>query len=375
MATAAGKTSAVFGLWATFPAEPIDGLIVSDRLFTFLYKESAPPPASSFPPIAKRGRATASRAPSGRWTTTPSHAYLPWLSRGRLREGRRLRRSVLAAGQRAAAHADRDHASTAICRCSGSASSVRISPSSISRAPTRSATCSRRTRRRGRPRSTQEDFDRYSARARAFLPRARRAHRRSIRDRRSAVGGVLMIASDHGFSGARAGRRSSRAWRRRARRNGMRRRACICSGARACRRRPGHGGQGDVQQVCATLLALAGLPPGRDVNGDPLEGAHPASAPRADYAAQLSPGRGAGGERRRARRSRGGRQPEVARLHRRRRRATRRRRAAAARRAPPGSYNNEGVILKERGKLPQAIEAFEKALARRTRASRRRSGT
>ena len=28
-----------------------------------------------------------------------------------------------------------------------------------------------------------------------------------------------------------------------------------------------------------------------------------------------------------------------------------------------GSYNNEGVILKERGKLPQAIEAFEKALA------------
>ena len=28
-----------------------------------------------------------------------------------------------------------------------------------------------------------------------------------------------------------------------------------------------------------------------------------------------------------------------------------------------GSYNNEGVIFKERGKLPQAIEAFEKALA------------
>jgi len=27
-----------------------------------------------------------------------------------------------------------------------------------------------------------------------------------------------------------------------------------------------------------------------------------------------------------------------------------------------GSYNNEGVILKERGKLPQAIESFEKAL-------------
>ena len=28
-----------------------------------------------------------------------------------------------------------------------------------------------------------------------------------------------------------------------------------------------------------------------------------------------------------------------------------------------GSFNNEGVILKERGKLPQSIEAFDKALA------------
>ena len=44
-----GKRPAVFGLWATFPAEAIDGLIVSDRLFTFLYKESAPPPGVVFP--------------------------------------------------------------------------------------------------------------------------------------------------------------------------------------------------------------------------------------------------------------------------------------------------------------------------------------
>jgi len=49
MATTAGKRSAVFGLWATFPAEAIDGLVVSDRLFTFLYKESAPPQGIVFP--------------------------------------------------------------------------------------------------------------------------------------------------------------------------------------------------------------------------------------------------------------------------------------------------------------------------------------
>ena len=41
MTMAAGRRAAVFGLWATFPAEAIDGLVASDRLFTFLYKESA----------------------------------------------------------------------------------------------------------------------------------------------------------------------------------------------------------------------------------------------------------------------------------------------------------------------------------------------
>ena len=49
MASEGGKRAAVFGLWATYPAETIDGLIVSDRLFTFLYKESAPPPGIVYP--------------------------------------------------------------------------------------------------------------------------------------------------------------------------------------------------------------------------------------------------------------------------------------------------------------------------------------
>ena len=34
---------AVFGMWATYPAEPVNGLMVSDRLFTFLFKEAEPP--------------------------------------------------------------------------------------------------------------------------------------------------------------------------------------------------------------------------------------------------------------------------------------------------------------------------------------------
>ena len=37
------------GFWATYPAEAVNGLIVSDRLFTFLYSESAPPPGVVYP--------------------------------------------------------------------------------------------------------------------------------------------------------------------------------------------------------------------------------------------------------------------------------------------------------------------------------------
>ena len=60
MATAAGKRSAVFGLWATYPAEPIGGLLVSDRMFTFLYSESTPPEGAVYPATPSRGPATSS---------------------------------------------------------------------------------------------------------------------------------------------------------------------------------------------------------------------------------------------------------------------------------------------------------------------------
>jgi Flp pilus assembly protein TadD len=50
MATQAGRSTAVFGLWATYPAEPVRGLVVSDRFFTFLFSESAPPKGTVYPP-------------------------------------------------------------------------------------------------------------------------------------------------------------------------------------------------------------------------------------------------------------------------------------------------------------------------------------
>jgi Flp pilus assembly protein TadD len=126
--------------------------------------------------------------------------------------------------------------------------------------------------------------------------------------------------------------------------------------------RAGHQAHGDVQQVCATLLALLGLPGGRDVNGDPLEGVAPGQAPRVDYAAHYHAAAPGPADPARA----GAAREAVANL-----RSLGYIGASESDTAPAagrgstrtaGSYNNEGVILKERRKLPQAIQAFEKAL-------------
>jgi hypothetical protein len=58
LATEAGRSVAVFGLWATWPAEPVRGLLVADRL-------------SSFTRLRKRGPGRPWRKPIARWTTTP----------------------------------------------------------------------------------------------------------------------------------------------------------------------------------------------------------------------------------------------------------------------------------------------------------------
>lgn len=50
MLTYAGKRTAVFGLWATYAAEPVHGLNVSDRLFTFLYSDIDKPAGVVWPP-------------------------------------------------------------------------------------------------------------------------------------------------------------------------------------------------------------------------------------------------------------------------------------------------------------------------------------
>jgi len=49
MASSSGKKVDVFGLWATYPAEAVNGTIVSDRLFTFQF-DAPPAPGCVSPP-------------------------------------------------------------------------------------------------------------------------------------------------------------------------------------------------------------------------------------------------------------------------------------------------------------------------------------
>ena len=205
-----------------------------------------------------------------------------------------------------------------------------------------------------------EDYARYSGVPEKFF-HALDERIAEYRDAAAAAGGVLMLASDHGFlwGDGRPTRLSSVATASAAKWHapyGM-----YLVWGNGIPKKPGHSAEGDVQQVAATLLALAGLPPGRDVNGDPLDGAIQTQAPRADYAASYRPAAAAVGVGKSA-----GDRDAVANL-----RSLGYIGASESDTAPPGSrgstrtagsFNNEGVILKDRGKLPQAIEAFEKAL-------------
>jgi len=360
MATAGGRRPAVFGLWATFPAEAVEGLIVSDRLFTFLYKEQAPPLGVVFPEDregwARDGLARAERSAD----YDAVHRYLPWLTRSeyeRVADSgdpyahpvgalRRMLTETQVYTDLSLQWIHQQHPDLAIVYLQ---STDTIGHVFAPYAPPRQAAVS------------QQDFDRYNGVPERFF-RAIDDRIGQYRDAAVAEGAVLMIASDHGFywGEGRPAQLSSVATASAAKWHAPR--GIYLLWGPGVSAKAGHAPEGDVQQVCATLLALLGLPPGRDVNGDPLEGAAPVKATRADYAASYRPAvaRAAGAARPATDKQAvenlkslgyiGGSESSV---------------------APPGSrgttrtagsFNNEGVIQKERRKFPQAIEAFEKAL-------------
>ena len=80
MASSAGKRVATLGLWATYPAEAVSGTIVSDRLFTFLFKEEAPPAGVVYPADRDRWARDALQRARQDMDEAALRQYLPWLT-------------------------------------------------------------------------------------------------------------------------------------------------------------------------------------------------------------------------------------------------------------------------------------------------------
>src|SRR4051795_4770767 len=74
------KSAAVFGLWATWPAEAVKGLMLADRFSSFTARDHEPPPGTVYPPEQE----TWARETLGKTEAAVDydalHAYLPWLT-------------------------------------------------------------------------------------------------------------------------------------------------------------------------------------------------------------------------------------------------------------------------------------------------------
>jgi predicted AlkP superfamily phosphohydrolase/phosphomutase len=358
MATYAGRKTGSLGLWATYPAEAVNGLMVSDRLFTFLYSEASPPPGVVFPPgreaWAREGLARAEREAD----YAALKAMLPWLSEAEYREAAAttepyshpvsaLRRilietSVYGDLGRDWFAAEQPDLLTVYIQGTDSIGHV-FAPYAPPRQPT----------------VAQGDYDRYHDVPERYFARIDRLLD-AYRQLAESSGSLLMLVSDHGFK-----------W-------GEGRPATLSSvnNATAAKwhadegiyllwgpgiaAKAGHDAKGSVQQVTATLLALLGLPRG-DVAGPPLAGAPPPSGAQADYRKSYTPAavvaaKGADGAvskddaetvaKLRALGYIGGGESTG--------------KAIGTRTA--GSFNNEGLLLKNDGRTADAIDAFDKAL-------------
>jgi Tfp pilus assembly protein PilF len=357
MASYAGRRVASLGFWATYPAEAVNGLLVSDRLFTFLYSESSPPPGVVNPTSRESWARDVLSRVEREVDYTQLKAMLPWLSESEYNEAAKavdpyshpvsaLRRILietrvydsLAQGWLTAEHPD-----LLLVYIQGTDS---IGHVFAPYAPPRQDTIS------------ESDFARYrdvASRYFAAVDRLIDAYARLA----ASSGSVLVIASDHGFkwSEGRPSTLSSVA-------NATAARWHTDDGiylmwGRDVQPSGGHTGEGSVQQICATLMSLLGLPPGEGIAGPPLRGAPPFQGSTVDYRARYAPAtlvdpNGAARS--------GTDEDTVAKL-----RAlgyigasSGGGRAIGTRTA--GSFNNEALLLKQQGKTKEAMDALEQAL-------------
>jgi len=360
MATQAGKSAAVFGLWATYPAEPLRGLLVSDRFFTFLFSEAEPPKGAVYP-AAREAWARAVLTQVENETGYDAVAkYFPGLSREEFEQHRgatdpyshpvsALRRILVETDvyDRLARQYLAEHTpDLTILYLQGTDSVGHVfAPYTAPR----------------QPHISEGDFARYSG-----VPEQYFRHIDQIlgnyRDFAKKHHARLMIASDHGFHwfDDRPAELSSFAaataakWHRK---QGIY--LLWGDGIPAQGRR---GPEEHIAQVAATLLALSGMPqpagdgpspiviPPRDASADyrahfvpmkaPLTGAPSKAAAEEELAKLKALGYISGAESTAAPADVAGKSTHTA-----------------------GWYNNRALILKDKGRASEAVEAYEKATA------------
>lgn len=358
MATAGGKKTGALGLWATYPAESINGLMVSDRLFTFLYSESAPPPGVVHPAALESwAREGLTRAQSAVGYDALK-SMLPWLDEAEYARAvavtdpyahpvSALRRILIETRVYDDLGRDwfaKERPDLLVQYFQGTDS---IGHVFAPYAPPRQSSVS------------EADYARYKDVPERYFAAVDQLLARYVALAES-TGSVMVLASDHGFlwgegrptTMSSAANTTAAKWHSD---NGI-----YLLWGPGIQPSAGHTGTGKVEQVCATLLALLGLPPARDIAGPPLAGAPALSADTVDYRAAFTPPapqNGAGGAE-----TSGVDEDTVAKL-----RALGyigategKGRAFGTRTA--GSLNNEGLLLKQQGKQKDAIDAFDTAL-------------
>ena len=341
MATWAGRSVGVFGLWATYPAEPVKGLMVSDRLFTFLFKEAESPAEVVFP-HERDGWARSVVTRVNQEVNVERAEAVPAVARGHEYAVGCVRRPVCASGQRAATYPDRDPC----LRRAGARFDRRARPGPGDRLPA--------GHRQYRPHVCALRAAASASIDRPTTPNTTACRREySVRSTRSSVAigswprrrEASMLASDHGFAWGDDRPSRSRATRRQPPRSGTAGKAFTSCGGPASLRGAATERQRARGQVCATLLALSGLPPSLSDKAGALPGTPGARSAGIDYAALFHPA---------ARAAAPGHDVDEDALKKLRslgyvaegESATARRTVEPTRTA--GSYNNEGLVLKAR---------------------------
>ena len=350
----AGRPVAMFGLWATYPAEPVRGLMVSDRFFSFHRVETEMPPGAVWPAAAQPRLKAVRDEVEAAVGLAELQAYLPWLTAPEYQEllarespyahpATALRRILVETRlyhRLALETLEKERPALAIVYFQGTDS---IGHVFAPFAPPR------------QPSIAPEDFDRYGGVPEAYFREVDRLLG-DYRRRAEEDGATLLVVSDHGFlwKEGRPARPDSQAaatagrWHRDQGLYLVWGRGLEAAGAR---------GEGHVGQVAATILALLGLPRGAGLEAPALAGLRE-SPDRRDYGPRAAAAPLVAGDDTAAREALeklralgyvGGSEPGA--------RAT-----GSTGTRTAGSYNNEGLLLREAGRAAEARAAFEAAL-------------